>query len=61
MCLSTVKRISENEEEILAEYVSHLRCSGPEITMTDIMGEAHTVSGRILNVDLINNVILVGD
>lgn len=55
MCLSRVMNVTDSGEEQICEFVCKVRVSGDEIQMLDIMGQATTVRGKILDIDLVEN------
>ena len=59
MCLSTVFAIRDGVQEKVAEYVTNVVPGKEDITLTTIMGAKETIRGRIANIDLVNNTILV--
>jgi predicted RNA-binding protein len=62
MCLSTVYKLGEGgTRQLLAEYVSSVAAAGAAVTLTDIMGNEIVVPGFLRTVDLVKNVITLGN
>ena len=64
MCLSKVfeQQADRNHPgKLLAEYVSGISVRNSNIIMTDILGREITYKGKLLDIDLVNNIILVGN
>ena len=59
MCLSNVYLVSGDSEELVCEYASSVSVEGENIRLTDVIGQEITVTGTIINVDLIKNEIKV--
>ena len=59
MCLAKAIRARDGEESQLCAYVSKFRTEGDSIVLTDVMGEETSVVGRIRNVDLVKNLIVI--
>ena len=59
MCLSNVFLVSDGEEKLVCEYASSVSVQGDQILLTDVIGQEITVTGVIMNVDLIKNEIKV--
>lgn len=59
MCLSNVYLVSGESEELVCEYASSVSVDGDNIRLTDVIGQEITVTGTIINVDLIKNEIKV--
>ena len=59
MCLSNVYLVSGDSEELVCEYASNVSVEGENIRLTDVIGQEITVTGTIINVDLIKNEIKV--
>ncbi len=56
MCLSKVYNTSD-PDNIIMEYASKVDVDGDNITLTDVMGEEKTISGKLKFVDLTGAVI----
>ncbi len=59
MCLSNVYLVTDDSEKLVCEYASTVRVEGETIRLTDVIGQEITVTGKIMNVDLIRNEIKV--
>jgi len=59
MCLSNVYLFENGEEKLVCEYVSNIDTDSGEITLTDVLGQEITVTGRLAKVDLVKNIILI--
>ena len=59
MCLSNVYLVSDDSEKLVCEYASSVSVEGDNIRLTDVIGQEVTVTGTIVNVDLIKNEIRV--
>ncbi len=58
MCLSTVYRNSQAEENICAKYVAKIDVEGDTLTFTDVLGDVTTVEGRLVSADLTAGVVV---
>ncbi len=58
MCLSTVYSV-QHPDEMIMEYVSKIKVDGDQITLTDVMGEDKTVTGRLVLADLTGAVVKI--
>jgi len=59
MCLSNVYTLSDGVETLVCEYVSDIKLDGGDVVLTDVMGQQKTVTGTLVNVDLIQNKIMI--
>lgn len=59
MCLSTVYLQDGAERRKVAEQVGGIVADGAKITLTDLLGEETTVTGRVAKVDLLENYIVI--
>ncbi len=59
MCLAKAVRVEGTEQVELCAYVSQFRAEGDQITLTDVLGEETTLTGRISRVDLVKNLIVI--
>ena len=59
MCLSTVYRKEADENVFLCKNVARVIPGEKEIVLYDLMGNKTSVEGRILDIDLLENVILI--
>lgn len=57
MCLATVYK--KNDDSVLFKNVARIDVEGENLVLTDIMGDARTVKGSILMVDLANSIVKV--
>lgn len=59
MCLSTVYRGSQNEENICCKFVAKIEVDGDTLKFTDVLGEQMTVEGKLLSADLTAGVVVI--
>lgn len=59
MCLSTVYRKSEEENVFLLKNIADVKISGDSLVFIDLMGVRTELEGRILEIDLMENTILI--
>ncbi len=59
MCLSSVYRKSPDENVFLCKNVARVIPGENEVVLYDLMGRKTCVEGRILDIDLLENVILI--
>ena len=59
MCLSTVYRKTADENVFLCKNVARVIPGENEVVLYDLMGGKTVVAGRILDVDLLENIILI--
>ena len=59
MCNSNVYAAKSGQEELLLEDVSHLAVDNGTVTLRTLFGEPMTVEGRIKEIDLIKNRIVL--
>ena len=59
MCLSTVIRVSGNEQETVMKNVCAIELKDGAIVLTDIMGRTATVEGALQSLDFVNNIVRV--
>lgn len=59
MCLSTVYRDSQSEENICCKFVARIEVDGDKLTFTDVLGEELTVEGKLLSADLTAGVVVI--
>lgn len=60
MCLSKVYEKSPNGEKLLFSSVANVLIDPDKVTFIDILGERVEYKGKVYNMDLIDNKILVG-
>ena len=58
MCLSTVYRNSQSEDNICAKFVAKIDVDGNTLTFTDVLGDVTTVEGKLLSADLTAGVVV---
>ena len=58
MCLSTVYRNSQSEENVGAKYVAKIDIDGDKLTFTDVLGDVTQVEGRLVSADLTAGVVV---
>jgi predicted RNA-binding protein len=59
MCLSNVYTVEAGKDTLVAEYVSKIIVGNGTVKLTDVMGEETEVSGVLMSVDLIKNIIRI--
>ncbi len=59
MCLSSVYRKGTDENVFLCKNVARVIPGENEIVLYDLMGKKTCVPGRIVDIDLLENVILI--
>ena len=59
MCLSSVYRKGADENVFLCRNIARVIPGENEVVLYDLMGKKTSVPGRILDVDLLENVILI--
>ena len=60
MCLSTVYKNTQTEDQILARFVSRITANEDgKLVLTDVMGMEVTVDGTLLSADLAEGVVVV--
>ncbi len=59
MCLSSVYRKGADENVFLCKNIARVIPGDNEVVLYDLMGKRTCVPGRILDVDLLENVILI--
>lgn len=59
MCLSTVYKKGAEENVFLCKNIARVIPRENEITLYDLMGKRTVLPGRILDIDLMENIILI--
>lgn len=59
MCLSTVYKNTQTEDQILCRFVSRIVARDGKLILTDVMGMEVTVEGSLLSADLAEGVVVV--
>jgi predicted RNA-binding protein len=59
VCQSNIFTVSAEQEELFLEDVSHVAVTNGQVTMRTLFGEPVTLEGRIKEVDLVKNRILI--
>jgi len=59
MCLSTVYKNTQTEDQILCRFVSKIVSQDGKLVLTDVMGMEVTVEGSLLSADLAEGVVVV--
>lgn len=60
MCLSTVYKSEKTPENILMSNVQHIEVQDGQLLLTDLMDRQMVVEGRLLSVDLVGGVAIIG-
>lgn len=58
MCLSTVYRNTQSDENICAKFVAKIDVDGNTLTFTDVLGDVTKVEGKLLSADLTAGVVV---
>ena len=58
MCLSTVYRNSQSEENVCAKFVAKIDVEGNTLSFTDVLGEVTKVEGKLVSADLTAGVVV---
>ena len=59
MCLSSIYKKSDDENVFLLKNVARVICSENEIVVYDLMGVRTVLQGKICDIDLMENIILI--
>jgi len=60
MCLSTVYKNTQTEDQVLCRFVSRITANEEgKLVLTDVMGMEVTVDGTLLSADLAEGVVVV--
>lgn len=59
MCLSTVYKNTQTEDQILCRFVSKITAKDGKLVLTDVMGMEVTVEGNLLSADLAEGVVVI--
>lgn len=59
MCLSTVYKKSEDENVFLLKNIADVKINDGTLVFVDLMGVRTELEGRILEIDLMENTILI--
>lgn len=59
MCLSTVYKKSEDENVFLLKNIADVKITDNTLVFVDLMGVRTELEGRILEIDLMENTILI--
>ena len=60
MCLSTVYKQVKAPENILMSNVQHIEVQDGQLLLTDLMDRQMVVEGRLISVDLVGGVAIIG-
>ena len=60
MCLSTVYKTAKMPENILMSNVQHIEVQDGQLLLTDLMDRQMVVEGRLVSVDLVGGVAIIG-
>jgi len=61
MCLSTVYRNKQTEENIVARYVSEIKIVDDQIQLVDVMGAGTDIRGKISFIDLTGGKVVISE
>lgn len=59
MCLSSVYKKSDDENIFLCKNVAKVICNEDELIIFDLFGERKVLKGKISEIDLMENTILI--
>ena len=59
MCLSSVYKNEQAEENLLASDVASIEAAGDKVTLTDLFGRTLTVEGTLKRADLTGGVVIL--
>lgn len=59
MCLSTVYRGSQSDDNVCCKFVAKIEVDGDKLKFTDVLGEEMTVEGKLLSADLTAGVVVI--
>jgi len=59
LCLSAVYEVRDGTEALVCEFTTAINVNGPEITLTDIMGDDLVIRGALRSIDLVKNIVLI--
>ncbi len=59
MCLSSIYKKGTDENVFLCKNIARVIPGESEIVLFDLMGEKQVIPGRILDIDLLENIILI--
>ena len=59
MCLSSVYKKSGTENVFMLKNIARVEPDGEKITFTDLMGVRTEIKGKILDIDLMENIIII--
>ena len=59
MCLSTVMKKSGEENVLLLKNIASVKPEGETLVFTDLMGVRTRLEGKIIDIDLLENTILI--
>ena len=60
MCLSTVYKQTKAPENVLMSNVQHIEVQDGQLLLTDLMDRQMVVEGRLISVDLVGGVAIIG-
>ncbi len=61
MCLSSIYKKSDDENIFLIKNVARVICQEDELIVYDLMGARSVLKGKICDIDLMENIILIKD
>ncbi len=59
MCLSTVYKNTREEAAIAMKNVMQLQCADGQVTLTDLMGRTLTITGELVEANLVDGFVIV--
>lgn len=59
MCLSSIYKKSDDENVFLLKNVARVICNDDELIVYDLMGVRTVLKGKICDIDLMENIILI--
>lgn len=61
MCLSSVYQKKDGENLFLCKNIAKVIPGKTEVTVFDLMGQRTVIPGRVLEIDLLKNTIIIGE
>lgn len=59
MCLSTVYKNEQKDDNILCRFVQSIQVDGDTLTFTDVMGAVTQITGRLVSANLTAGAVIV--
>lgn len=59
MCLANVYKQKKSPDSLIGEYISKIAVDSMNITLTDITNNTTSIKGKLAEIDLENNTIII--